>query len=55
MVTDLYSPQRDKDRSEWLVGFYDSLKKFGIAPDRIAGGHGGGVPSSTMEATMTAK
>jgi glyoxylase-like metal-dependent hydrolase (beta-lactamase superfamily II) len=54
-VTDLYSPLRDKDRSEWFVGFYDSLKKLGIAPDRIAGGHGGVVPSSTMEAIMAAK
>jgi glyoxylase-like metal-dependent hydrolase (beta-lactamase superfamily II) len=54
-VTDLYSPVRDKDRSEWFVGFYDSLKKLGIAPDRIAGGHGGVVPSSTMEAIMAGK
>ncbi len=54
-VTDLYSPIRDKDRSEWFVGFYESLKKLGIAPDRIAGGHGGVVPSSTMEAIMAGK
>jgi glyoxylase-like metal-dependent hydrolase (beta-lactamase superfamily II) len=54
-VTDLYSPLRDKDRSEMFVAFYAGLKKLGIRPDRIAGGHGGFVPSSEMEAIMATK
>jgi glyoxylase-like metal-dependent hydrolase (beta-lactamase superfamily II) len=51
-VTDLYSPIRDEDRSEMFVSFYEGLKKLGIAPGRIAGGHGGVVPASEMEAIM---
>ncbi|MGA2998467.1 MBL fold metallo-hydrolase [Bradyrhizobium sp.] len=51
-VTDLYSPIRDEDRSEMFVSFYEGLKKLGIAPGRIAGGHGGVVPRSEMEAIM---
>jgi glyoxylase-like metal-dependent hydrolase (beta-lactamase superfamily II) len=51
-VTDLYSPIRDEDRSEMFVSFYEGLKKLGIAPGRIAGGHGGVVPGSEMEAVM---
>ena len=54
-VTDLYSPLRDKDRSEGFVAFYESLKKLGIAPDRVVGGHGGFAPASTMEAIMATK
>jgi glyoxylase-like metal-dependent hydrolase (beta-lactamase superfamily II) len=54
-VTDLYSPIRDKDRSEMFVSFYEALKQRGIAPARIAGGHGGVVPISEMEAVMAAK
>lgn len=54
-VTDLYSPIRDKDRSEMFVSFYEALKQRGIAPTRIAGGHGGVVPASDMEAIMAAK
>jgi glyoxylase-like metal-dependent hydrolase (beta-lactamase superfamily II) len=54
-VTDLYSPVRDKDRSEMFVSFYEALKQRGIAPTRIAGGHGGVVPASEMEAIMAAK
>jgi glyoxylase-like metal-dependent hydrolase (beta-lactamase superfamily II) len=54
-VTDLYSPVRDKDRSEMFVSFYEALKQRGIAPTRIAGGHGGVVPASDMEAIMAAK
>jgi glyoxylase-like metal-dependent hydrolase (beta-lactamase superfamily II) len=54
-VTALYSPVRDKDRSEMFVSFYEALKQRGIAPTRIAGGHGGVVPASDMEAIMAAK
>ncbi len=54
-VTDLYSPLRDKDRSEGFVAFYESLKKLGIAPDRVVGGHGGFAPASAMEAIMAVK
>ena len=54
-VTDLYSPLRDKDRSDGFIAFYDSLKKLGIAPDRVVGGHGGFVPGSAMEAIMATK
>jgi glyoxylase-like metal-dependent hydrolase (beta-lactamase superfamily II) len=54
-VTDLYSPLRDKDRSEMFIAFHAGLKKLGIVPDRIAGGHGGVVPSSEMEAIMATK
>ena len=54
-VTDLYSPLRDKERSANFVAFYESLKKFGIAPERVAGGHGGFAPASAMEAIMAAK
>jgi glyoxylase-like metal-dependent hydrolase (beta-lactamase superfamily II) len=54
-VTDLYSPIRDKDPSEMFIAFYVGLKKLGIAPDRIAGGHGGVVPSSEMQAIMATK
>ena len=52
---DLYSPVRDKDSSEMFVSFYEALKQRGIAPTRIAGGHGGVVPASDMEAIMAAK
>lgn len=51
-VTDLYSPIRDEDRSEMFVAFYEGLKKLGISPGRIAGGHGGIVPASEMEAII---
>jgi creatinine amidohydrolase/Fe(II)-dependent formamide hydrolase-like protein len=51
-VTDLYSPIRDKERSEMFVSFYEALKQRGIAPARIVGGHGGVVPVSEMEAVM---
>ena len=54
-VTDLYSPIRDKERSEMFVSFYEALKQRGIAPARIVGGHGGVVPASEMEAVMAAK
>ncbi len=54
-VTDLYSPLRDKDRSDGFVAFYEGLKKFGIAPERVVGGHGGFVPISIMEAIIAAK
>jgi glyoxylase-like metal-dependent hydrolase (beta-lactamase superfamily II) len=54
-VTDLYSPVRDKDRSDGFIAFYEGLKKFGIAPERVVGGHGGFVPGSAMEAIMAAK
>jgi len=54
-VTDLYSPLRDKDRSEMFVAFDVGLKKLGLTPDRIAGGHGGVVPTSVMQAIMATK
>jgi glyoxylase-like metal-dependent hydrolase (beta-lactamase superfamily II) len=54
-VTDLYSPLRDKDRSEMFIAFHAGLKRLGIVPARIAGGHGGVVPSSEMEAIMATK
>ena len=54
-VTDLYSPLRDKDRSDGFVAFYEGLKKFGIAPERVVGGHGGFAPSAAMEAIAAAK
>ena len=54
-VTDLYSPIRDKERSELFVSFYEALKQRGITPTRIAGGHGGVVPISELEAVMAAK
>jgi glyoxylase-like metal-dependent hydrolase (beta-lactamase superfamily II) len=54
-VTDLYSPLRDKERSEGFVAFYESLKKLGITPDRVVGGHGGFAPASAMEAIMATK
>jgi hypothetical protein len=54
-VTDLYSPIRDKERSEMFVSFYEALKQRGITPTRVAGGHGGVVPISELEAVMAAK
>lgn len=54
-VTDLWSPVRDKRRSANFVAFYEGLKKFGVTPDRVAGGHGGVAPQSEMEAIMGMK
>ncbi|MBI3433632.1 MAG: MBL fold metallo-hydrolase [Proteobacteria bacterium] len=54
-VTDIWSPVRDRARSAGFVAFYDALKKHGLAPERIAGGHGGVVPRAEMEAIFAMK
>jgi len=37
------------------VAFYEGLKKSGVVPDRIVGGHGGNAPRAEMEAIMATK
>ncbi len=54
-VTDIYSPVRDRNRSPNFVAFYETLKKVGVTPDRIAGGHGGVAPRSEMDAIYATK
>jgi glyoxylase-like metal-dependent hydrolase (beta-lactamase superfamily II) len=51
-VTDIYSPVRNRDKSANFVAFYQALRKLGISPDRIAGGHGGVASRAEMEAIM---
>jgi hypothetical protein len=52
-VTDLYSPTRDKAKNEWMVEFDQALKKYGIKPTVIAGGHGGAAPTGELEGLLS--
>ena len=52
-VTDLYSPIREKDKSEGVVAFAEALKKYDIKPAVISGGHGGTAPASELEGLMS--
>jgi hypothetical protein len=52
-VTDLYSPTRDKAKSEWMVQFNEALKKYNIKPAVIAGGHGGSAPVGELEGLLS--
>lgn len=51
-VTDIYSPARDRNKSAGFVAFYEALKKLGISPDRIAGGHGAVATRAEMDTIM---
>jgi glyoxylase-like metal-dependent hydrolase (beta-lactamase superfamily II) len=40
-VTDMYSPARDKRKTPGAVNLYETLRRLGITPSILAGGHGG--------------
>jgi glyoxylase-like metal-dependent hydrolase (beta-lactamase superfamily II) len=49
-VTDMYSPARDQRRSPGAVNLYETLRRLGIKPKRLAGGHGGTASYAEFEA-----
>ncbi|WMT79691.1 MBL fold metallo-hydrolase [Bradyrhizobium sp. Ash2021] len=52
-VTDLYSPTRDKAKSQGVIAFGQALKKYNIKPFMIAGGHGAMAPPAELEGIMS--
>jgi glyoxylase-like metal-dependent hydrolase (beta-lactamase superfamily II) len=40
-VTDMYSPARDQRKTPGAVNLYETLRRLGITPSILAGGHGG--------------
>ncbi len=54
-VTDLYSPGRDKAKTDQNAEFYATVKKLGLTPAWYAGGHGAFGPASDLDALMAAK
>lgn len=54
-VTDLYSPGRDKEKSEGMMALVDGLTKAGITPARYAGGHGSSGSQADLDAILAAK
>jgi glyoxylase-like metal-dependent hydrolase (beta-lactamase superfamily II) len=49
-VTDMYSPTRDQRKSPGALNLYETLKRLGIKPRRLAGGHGGTASYAEFEA-----
>lgn len=53
-VTDLYSPGRDKQKNAGNTAFNEALKKFGITPAVVAGGHGTNGPKTDLDTIVAA-